>query len=281
MIFFFLSHRLKERLKKMSSQMKYDEEKRKALQVENEAAVAEIRGLQEHLATAEHVADSLRRELRELGTRQGHINTELHQARLQVAQLTLQLSEENLLLREERANWAFEREANKHAAEVDKKKLQELSCEVQRKEEWLREERMEREKLEVELGRERDRNQALLTDAKQELLELKANVKRAQRERDEQQLEKQELLNHIRQLEQKVESVSKNKSDVETPSFVFHLERPSRAELLSETQNQSKEDMTASDTQQHCDTHTDDRKPQVQLELINPILSELSDAPMW
>lgn len=64
------------------------------------------------------MAESLRRELRELGTRQGHVHTELHQARLQVAQLTLQLSEENLVLREERANWALERETFKHAAEV-------------------------------------------------------------------------------------------------------------------------------------------------------------------
>lgn len=89
-----------------------------SLQVENEAALVEVRGLQERLEASEHVAESLRRELRELGTRQGHAHTELHQARLQVAQLTLQLSEENLVLREERANWALEREAYKHAAEV-------------------------------------------------------------------------------------------------------------------------------------------------------------------
>lgn len=38
------------------------------------------------------------------------------------------------------------------------KKLQELSCEVQRKEEWLQEERAEREKIEAELGRERECN---------------------------------------------------------------------------------------------------------------------------
>lgn len=42
--------------------------------------------------------------------------------------------------------------------QADKKKLQELSCEVQRTEEWLQEERVEREKLDVELGRERDCN---------------------------------------------------------------------------------------------------------------------------
>lgn len=86
--------------------------------MENEASLAKVRGLQERLEASEHIAESLRRELRELGARQGYTHTELHQARLQVAQLTLQLSEENLVLREERANCALEREAYKHAAEV-------------------------------------------------------------------------------------------------------------------------------------------------------------------
>lgn len=40
----------------------------------------------------------------------------------------------------------------------DKKKIQELSGEVQRKEEWLQEERREREKLEAELGSDRECN---------------------------------------------------------------------------------------------------------------------------
>lgn len=86
--------------------------------MENEAALAEAQRLQERLEATEHGAENLRRELRELGTRQGLAHTELHQVRMQVAQLTLQLSEENLVLREERANWALEREAYKHAAEV-------------------------------------------------------------------------------------------------------------------------------------------------------------------
>lgn len=149
--------------------------------MEAEASLQEARGLQERLEASEHLAEDLRRELRELGARQGYAHTELHQARLQVAQLTLQLSEENLLLREERANWALEREAYKHAAEVssdcrssrtrlpgkfnfpllmqsDKMKMQELSCEVQRKEEWLQEERREREKLEAQLESEQECN---------------------------------------------------------------------------------------------------------------------------
>ncbi|KAM7006962.1 calcium-binding and coiled-coil domain-containing protein 1-like [Tautogolabrus adspersus] len=298
-----------ERVKKMSSQMKHDEEKRKSLQVENEAALLEVRGLQERLEAAEHVAESLRRELRELGTHQGHANTELHQARLQVAQLTLQLSEDNLLLREERANWALEREAYKHAAEADIKKLQELSGEVQRKEEWLQEERMEREKLEVELARERDCNRVQLSDAKQELQELKASVRRAQRESEEQQqLDKQDLLNYIHQLEQKMEIVPENTSNVEIPACITpdysseddgevssapsgsvcsplflsaHLERPDRAE----THTQSREDTAASDTQDVMKKERDPRAGEgrqlILPELISPVLSQLAHAPMW
>ncbi|XP_031177561.1 calcium-binding and coiled-coil domain-containing protein 1-like isoform X2 [Sander lucioperca] len=272
--------RLKERVKKTSNQMKHDEEKRKCLQVENEAALAEVRGLQERLEASEHVAESLRRELRELGTRQGQTHTELHQARLQVAQLTLLLSEENLVLREERANWALEREAYKHAAETDTKKLQELSCEVQRKEEWLQEERVEREKLEVELGRERDSNR--------------------------------ELVNYILQLEQRLRMVTETKSNGIIPTCTSpgssseddedassasprsscsplflstHLEQPNRAELVAaETHVHSKKDTSASDTQdltrQHC-VECGEGKQLVLLELIDPILSELADSPMW
>ncbi|XP_019132265.2 calcium-binding and coiled-coil domain-containing protein 1-like isoform X3 [Larimichthys crocea] len=269
--------RLKERVKKMSGQMKHDEEKRKTLQAENEAALVEMQGLRERLEASEHTAESLHRELRELGTRQGHAHTELHQARLQVAQLTLQLSEENLLLREERANWALERETYKHAAETDKKKLQELSCEVQRKEEWLQEERMERENLEVELGCERDRNRVLLSDTKKELQELKASLRTAQKEREEQQRDKkQDLVTYIYQLEQRLGIVPETKSNGEIPTrvsrgssfeddedaasasprsicsplfFSTHLERLDRGEIPAETHIQSKDDEQASDTQ--------------------------------
>ncbi|XP_034441770.1 calcium-binding and coiled-coil domain-containing protein 1-like isoform X2 [Hippoglossus hippoglossus] len=197
--------RLKERLKKMSSQMKHNEEKRKTLQVDSEAGLVEVRGLQERLDVGDHVTESLRRELRELATRQAHTHTDLHQARLQVAQLTLQLSEENLVLREEQANWALEREASKHVAEADKNKWQDLSCEMERKEEWLQEERMEREKVEIELGRERDCNRVLLGDAGRELQELRASLRRVHTKREEEQLEKQgvEMLQEIQADERK------------------------------------------------------------------------------
>lgn len=88
------------------------------VQEESEAALQDSRALQEHLEASEHLIESLRRELRELGSRQGHNHTELQQARLQAAQLALQLSEENLAHREELASWALEREALKHTFEV-------------------------------------------------------------------------------------------------------------------------------------------------------------------
>ncbi|XP_039971920.1 calcium-binding and coiled-coil domain-containing protein 1-like [Xiphias gladius] len=298
--------RLKERVKKMSSQMKHDEEKRKALQVENEAGLAEVRGLQDRLDASEHVTESLRKELRDLGTRQANTHAELHQARLQVAQLTLQLSEENLVFREERANWALEREAYRHAVETDKKKLQELSCEVQRTEDWLQEERMEREKLEVELGRERDCNRVLLIDAKRELQELKASLRKARTEREEQKLQKQDLVTYIRQLEQRLgtaphilaqsapDSSSEDDEDASSasprsvcsPLFLSpRLERSSRAEIPAETHIQSEEDTPASDTQdekrQPCEPQAGEGKRLIQPQLIDPILSELADSPMW
>ncbi|XP_061639919.1 calcium-binding and coiled-coil domain-containing protein 1b [Phyllopteryx taeniolatus] len=129
--------RLKEILMKLSSQIKHDEEKRKLLQVEHEATQTEVRGLQSRLDSSERLAEGLRGELRELGIRQGHAHAELHQSRLQVAQLGLQLSEEKLLLREERANWALEREAFRSAAQADQQKVEDLRSEVQRKEEQL------------------------------------------------------------------------------------------------------------------------------------------------
>ncbi|XP_023153426.2 calcium-binding and coiled-coil domain-containing protein 1b [Amphiprion ocellaris] len=269
--------RLKERVKRMSSQMKHDEEKRKSLQVENEAALAELRGLQDRVETSEHIAENLRRELRELGTRQGNTHAELHQARLQVAQLTLLLSEENLVLREERANWALEREAYKHAAESEKKKLQDLSCEVQRKEEWLQEERTEREKLEVELGEEKDYNKVLL----RELQELKASLRKIQKERDEEQLNKQDLVSYIHQLEQMLETVPETRSNIVVSTCIS-------SDSSSEDDNDESsacEDSPASDTKdekrQDCETRADERKELILKDLVNPVLSDLADAPMW
>ncbi|XP_069011640.1 calcium-binding and coiled-coil domain-containing protein 1b isoform X2 [Embiotoca jacksoni] len=245
--------RLKERVRKMSCQMKHDEEKRKALQLENEAALAEVLGLQERLEAGDHLSDSLRRELRELGGRQGHTHTELHQARLQVAQLTLQLSEENLLLREERANWALEREAYKHAAEIEKKKLQDLSCEVQRKEEWLQEERTERERVESDLRREKDYSKG--------------------------------LLDYIHQLEQRLAILPQTESDVCTSAGSSSEDDDASSSSICSPLLPAEEDAPAEDTQdektQRCETGAAEGKHPILPELVHPVLSNRPDAPMW
>ncbi|XP_068598757.1 calcium-binding and coiled-coil domain-containing protein 1-like [Brachionichthys hirsutus] len=282
--------RLKERVKKLSCQMKHDDEKRKSLQVENDSALVELQELQERLGASERAAESLRRELRELGARQGHTHTELHQARLQVAQLTLRLSEENLLLQEEHANWAREREASKHAAETEKKKWQELICEAQRTEEWLQEERTEREKLEVELGNERDSNRLLL----EELQEARSSLRRAQRERDEQQGRSQELVGYVLQLEQRSGLAPGAGSSDDVPACVFTgssseddddtssaSPRSSRFLLFPSTGG----DSPAPDTQ---DVRTPPREDGagkgtrlILPETADPVLSERMDSPMW
>ncbi|XP_054605846.2 calcium-binding and coiled-coil domain-containing protein 1b isoform X3 [Nothobranchius furzeri] len=310
--------RLKDRVKKMSSQMQHDEEKRKSLrvddvtkltsqgpsshstkplnlQVEVEASAAEARGLQERLETSNHITESLRRELRELGTRQSHTHAELHQARLQVAQLTLQLSDQDLLLREERANSALEREACRQAAETDKKKIQDLSCELKKKEEWLQEEKTERDALEAELGKEK----VLLSDAKRELQDLMAALRKLQKEREEEQLHTQDLLNYIHLLEQKLKAETKSNSisahpssekDEDAPaassrSVSSPLFLPAHLEDRSETQSLSRGDEPALDSQdettQISKNPAGDGKQLILPELVNPVLSELADSPMW
>ncbi|XP_041672668.1 calcium-binding and coiled-coil domain-containing protein 1b isoform X2 [Cheilinus undulatus] len=242
--------RLKERMKKMSSQMKHDEEKRKSLQVENEAALMEVRGLQERLEAAEHVSESLRRELRELGTRQGHANTELHQARLQVAQLTLQLSEENLLLREERANWALEREAYKHAAEVllsdAKQELQEVKASLRK---------VQREREEQQLDK-----QDLLNYIHQ--LEQRLGIEPENKSNGE--------------VPACISPESSSESDQEVCSTSL-----SGAETLI----QSREDIAAADTQnllkQDSDPRAAEEKQLMLPEVLSSVLSELADSPMW
>ncbi|XP_070405367.1 calcium-binding and coiled-coil domain-containing protein 1b isoform X2 [Nothobranchius furzeri] len=287
--------RLKDRVKKMSSQMQHDEEKRKSLRVEVEASAAEARGLQERLETSNHITESLRRELRELGTRQSHTHAELHQARLQVAQLTLQLSDQDLLLREERANSALEREACRQAAETDKKKIQDLSCELKKKEEWLQEEKTERDALEAELGKEK----VLLSDAKRELQDLMAALRKLQKEREEEQLHTQDLLNYIHLLEQKLKAETKSNSisahpssekDEDAPaassrSVSSPLFLPAHLEDRSETQSLSRGDEPALDSQdettQISKNPAGDGKQLILPELVNPVLSELADSPMW
>ncbi|XP_066528138.1 calcium-binding and coiled-coil domain-containing protein 1 isoform X2 [Hoplias malabaricus] len=177
----------------------------------NESALSDLRGIQERLAASERCVETLRAELRELGAQRDGAQAELHQARLQAAQLTLQLADSSLALREGRASWAQERESLQASAEMNRVRLERLNDEIQQKEELLQEERMERQKAEVELGREKDCNRVQLSETRRELQELKASLRVAQKEKEHLQTEKQEVIEYIRQLEQRLEALSESK----------------------------------------------------------------------
>lgn len=70
-----------------------------------------MRGLRERLGASERCAEGLKGELCALVAQRDQGQTELHQARLQAAQLTLQLADASLALREGRAHWAQERQS--------------------------------------------------------------------------------------------------------------------------------------------------------------------------
>ncbi|KAL7859317.1 hypothetical protein SRHO_G00144640 [Serrasalmus rhombeus] len=177
----------------------------------NEVALADLRCVQERLGASERCVETLRGELRDMTSQRDSAQAELHQARLQAAQLTLQLADTSLALREGRASWAQERESLQHSAEMDRVRLDRLNDEIQQKEELLQEERMEREKAEVELGREKDCNRVQLSETRRELQELKASLRVAQKEKEQLQNEKQEVIEYIRQLEQRLEALSESK----------------------------------------------------------------------
>ncbi|KAJ8359134.1 hypothetical protein SKAU_G00156590 [Synaphobranchus kaupii] len=200
--------KMKERVKKMSIQRRDEEEERKSLQTESEAALGELRCVRERLDASERTVEGLRAELSDMAAQRDHGQAELHQVRLQAAQLTLQLADAGLALREGRASWAQDREAMRNSVEMERERVQKLSREVQRKEEWLQEERMETEKLEVELGKERDYNRVQLGEVRRELQELRASLREVQKEKERNLLEKQDLMECIRQLEQRLEAVA-------------------------------------------------------------------------
>ncbi|KAM9751570.1 calcium-binding and coiled-coil domain-containing protein 1 isoform 2-T2 [Menidia menidia] len=173
-------------------------------EAESEASLKEMRSLRERLHLSERTAEGLKSDLNAMVAQRDHGQAELHQARLQAAQLTLQLADSSLALREGRAHWAQERQNLQRTAEMDHERLDKLSTEMQRMEERLREERMELVKLEVERGREKDCNRVQLSEARRELQELKASLRVAQKEKEQPLAEKQELMEHICQLEQKL-----------------------------------------------------------------------------
>ncbi|XP_030278523.1 calcium-binding and coiled-coil domain-containing protein 1 isoform X1 [Sparus aurata] len=180
-------------------------------EAESEATLKEMRSLRERLNASERAAEGLKSDLSVTIAQRDHGQAELHQARLQAAQLTLQLADSSLALREGRARWAQERQSLQRAAEKDHERLEKLNTEMQRMEDRLQEERMERVKLEVELGREKDCNRVQLCETRRELQELKASLRVAQKEKEQLLAEKQELMEYICQLEQKMGTVASAK----------------------------------------------------------------------
>lgn len=88
------------------------------MQAASEAALAEVRGVQERLSASERCVETLRMEIRDMSAQKDSIQADFHQARLQAAQLTLQLADANLALREARASWVQERESLQCSTEV-------------------------------------------------------------------------------------------------------------------------------------------------------------------
>lgn len=88
------------------------------MQAASEAALTELRGVQERLSTSERCVETLRTEIRDMAAQRDSSQADFHQARLQAAQLTLQLADANLALREARASWVQERESLQCSTEV-------------------------------------------------------------------------------------------------------------------------------------------------------------------
>uniref|UniRef100_A0A8C6WMM6 Calcium binding and coiled-coil domain 1a n=1 Tax=Neogobius melanostomus TaxID=47308 RepID=A0A8C6WMM6_9GOBI len=177
-------------------------------EAESEAAIKEMRSLRERLALSERTAEGLRNDLSAMVTQRDLGQAELHQARLQAAQLTLQLADFSLALREGRAQWAHEKQSLQRNSEKDHERIEKLHEEMQKMEEALQEEKMEKVKLEVELGRERDCNRVQLNETRRELQELKTSLRVTQKEKEQLQAEKKDLMEYICQLEQKMGAVT-------------------------------------------------------------------------
>ncbi|XP_011475415.1 calcium-binding and coiled-coil domain-containing protein 1 [Oryzias latipes] len=173
-------------------------------ETENEASLKEMRSLRERLHMSERAAEGLKSDLSAMIAQRDHGQAELHQARLQAAQLTLQLADSSLALREGKAQWAQERQKLQLAAEISHDRLEKLNSDMLRVEERLQEEKMERVKLEVELGREKDCNRVQLSETRRELQELKGSLRVSHKEKEQLLAEKQDLMDYICQLEQKI-----------------------------------------------------------------------------
>ncbi|XP_017342468.2 calcium-binding and coiled-coil domain-containing protein 1 [Ictalurus punctatus] len=219
----------------------------------NEAALAELRGVQERLSGSERCVETLRTDIRDMAAQRDNVQADLHQARLQAAQLTLQLADANLALREARASWVQERESLQCSTEMIRTHLDRLNDEIKQKEEQLQEERMERNKAEVELGREKDCNRVQLSETRRELQELKASLRVAQKEKEQLQAEKKEVIEYIHQLEQRLETLSGSKW-----SMTALLQSSQADSSLSESEDENPEALRPLSHYSLCEQHQAD-----------------------
>ncbi|XP_058867515.1 calcium-binding and coiled-coil domain-containing protein 1 isoform X3 [Acipenser ruthenus] len=237
--------RMKDRVKKLSfqheqlsKQLQEEEEEKERLQEYTVLLREQLRCSQDQLSASQQKAELLGAELGSAAAMRDRTMSELHKARLEGAELNIQLAQGTLAWKEDRAQWLKERIALLQSSEMQKEKLVRLEGEVLTLEEGLQEERMQREKLEVELGRERDCNRVQLGETVRELKELKSTLRISQKEKEQLLAEKQELLQYMQKLEQRLDSVADSKwkdAVSETPS------RPDSP--LSNSEDESPEDM--------------------------------------
>ncbi|XP_077369060.1 calcium-binding and coiled-coil domain-containing protein 1 [Festucalex cinctus] len=170
----------------------------------NEAMLSEMRTLQERLDANERAMEVLMSSLSAMTAERDRGQAELDLARFHAGQLTFQLAGSSLILRKYRAQWAQEKQSLQHTSEKEHEQLESLTAEMQTIEEKLQEERTERVKLEVELGREKDCNRVQLSELRRELQELKTSLSVSQKEKERLCSEKKDLMDYICQLEQKM-----------------------------------------------------------------------------
>ncbi|XP_057685566.1 calcium-binding and coiled-coil domain-containing protein 1 [Corythoichthys intestinalis] len=192
----------------------------------NEIMLKEMRSLQERLNDSERAVEGLKNDMSTVVTQNDRERAELHQARLQAAQLTLQLADSSLTLREGRAQWAQEKQNLLCTFEKEHEHLESLTVEMQTLEEKLQEERTEKNKLEVELGREKDCNRVLVSEMCRELQEMKTGIRVAQKEKEYLLSEKKDLMDYICQLEQKMETAASAKWSASPAASTGHPADP-------------------------------------------------------
>ncbi|MEQ2163849.1 Calcium-binding and coiled-coil domain-containing protein 1 [Goodea atripinnis] len=76
-----------------------------------------MRTLRERFHMSERTVEGLKSDLSTLAAQRDRVQAELHQTRVQAAQLTIQLADASMALREGRANWAQDRQNLQHTAE--------------------------------------------------------------------------------------------------------------------------------------------------------------------